>query len=68
MGDRLITDERIAVLMGYKPHQTGMARRKLEDQGVHPFPGRAGRWFITIDQLNAARGIVQAAANTDDLL
>jgi len=59
----LIEDTTVARMMGFSIHQVGHARRKLEDEGIKVWPGKGGRWFITLQQLNAARGITDGAAN-----
>lgn len=59
----LIPGTTIAKMMGLDPARLGDARRRLEDEGIRVFPGARGNFFITLQQLNAARGIFPDAAN-----
>jgi len=38
--------------------------RKLREQGIRLFEGKAGPW-TTVDLVNAAGGLTQAASNTE---
>lgn len=54
-------------LTGYE--KPGMVAEKLREQGIRPFYGRAGYFFITLEMLNAARGIFQTPdSNSEELL
>ncbi len=64
--DNLIGQERFCELLGCK--RPSDAARLLEKQGVIPFKGRPGSWFVTLDQLNAARGIVRGQTETETTL
>lgn len=57
MNDGLIDQERMCKLLGCK--QPAMASRLLKKEGIVPISGRNGHWFVTIDQINAARGIIK---------
>ena len=59
-----LSETQVAGLLGYE--SISYAERILVSQGIKPFYGRPGHWFITIDQLNAARGILRAVPNDDN--
>lgn len=59
----ILSQHQVAKLMGYE--RPGDAERKLINQGITPFYGRPGHWFITLDQLLAARGILKGGHTQD---
>lgn len=56
MPGNLFGQDALCELMGCK--RPSDAARLLENQGIKPIQGRPGFWFVTLDQINAARGIV----------
>ncbi len=60
---QIIDQEQLAALTGYE--RAGDIERVLRAQGVIPFYGRRGRLWITVSQLEAARGIAQVPANEE---
>ena len=51
----ILDQDQLASLMGYE--RAGDVERRLVQQGIRPIYGRPGHFFITVDQLNAVRGI-----------
>lgn len=61
----ILDQDQIAAAMGYE--RVGDAEKKLIEQGIRPIYGRRGCFFVTIDMLNAARGVGTASANSEEL-
>lgn len=53
----IITSDELAQFMGYD--RPGDVERKLREQGIRPIYGRPGHFFVTLDMLNAAGGILK---------
>ena len=64
----IIDQDLLCRLMGYT--RPGAVERKLLKQGITPIYGRHGRFFVTLDMLNASRGVFpsQESSNDDSLL
>lgn len=62
----ILTDADLCKIMQLK--SPGAVEKRLLSQGIRPFPGGKGHFFITIQQLNHARGIAPGPAVNDDEL
>lgn len=61
--DRLVSFEELSTITGYqKPSDV---ERCLVEQGIQVFRGRRGRLWTTMDLVNHAGGLRQAADNDD---
>ncbi len=59
----LINQDQLAEIMGYT--RSGDVERKLIEQGIRPIYGKPGHFFVTLDMLNAARGILNSVQSID---
>lgn len=62
----IIDTEALRRITGLK--RPGDIEKRLVSQGVRPFHGARGKIFITREQLNAARGIIQDSAEEESLI
>lgn len=61
----ILNQDQLAAIMGYE--RVGDVEKKLIEQGIRPIYGKPGHFFVTVDMLNAARGVGVQSANSDDV-